>query len=103
VVKKQAANELKTHISERVPWQYKFSTEGISEVLKYAWSLVLQEDNIRTSNKTATLALIAQCYKDLLEMSTNATVVTDALQQLEKMKDQIVASNNPRPVVGNSK
>ena len=55
-LKKQAADELKTHISERVPWQYKISTEGISEVLKFAWSIILQD---KSSNKTATLALIS--------------------------------------------
>jgi|GEM_PF-5655989 len=87
-LKVQATEQMRTHISERLPWEYRICAEGISEVLKYAWSHILQED--AGINKVATLSLIVQCYKDLLDMSTNATVVTDALQQVERMKNQIL-------------
>jgi hypothetical protein len=87
-LKTQATEQMRTHISERLPWEYRICSEGLSEVLKYAWFLILQED--ARTNKVAILSLIAQCYKDLLNMSTNATVVTDALLQVEKMKNQIL-------------
>ena len=65
--------------------------QGIAEVLKYAWSITLQDDT--KANKMATLSLIAQCYKDRLEIATNAAVVTDALEQDEKMKQQILGTD----------
>lgn len=72
---------MRTHITERFPWENHICSEGTSEVLKYIWFLILQE--AARTNKVAILSLVVQCYKDLLDMSTNATVVTDALQQVE--------------------
>jgi hypothetical protein len=60
-------------------------------VLKHAWAIILQEDT--RANKIATLSLIAQCYKDRLEIATNESVVTEALQEVEKMKQQILGSD----------
>jgi hypothetical protein len=42
----------------------------------------LMEDNSKT-NKVAVRSLILQCHKDLLEISNNAFVVSDALAALE--------------------
>ena len=87
-LKRQATEQLKFHVQERLPWEYRACSQGIAEVLKYAWSIILQDDT--RANKIATLSLIAQCYKDRLEIATNAAVVTDALQQVGKMKQQIM-------------
>ena len=82
----QATEQLKYHVQERLPWEYRICSEGISQVIKHAWSVVLEGD--AKSNKTAALSLIAQCYKDRLEIATNAHVVTEALQHVERIKDQ---------------
>jgi hypothetical protein len=68
-LKEQATKELRYHVSERLPWQYKISVEGINEIIRYAWSLIL-DDNTK-QNKIALLALLANSYKDLLEITTN--------------------------------
>jgi hypothetical protein len=60
-------------------------SEGILEVLRYAWSLVLEQDN--KASKIATLALILQCYRDV---STNASVITEAMNEVERMKQQVL-------------
>src|SRR5262245_57391455 len=39
-LKVQAAEQMRTQISERLPWEYRICNEGISEVLRYAWSLI---------------------------------------------------------------
>lgn len=67
----EATRELQTHIRGRLPFEYKICAQGLQEVLKYAWSIILQDD-IKV-NKIATLSLIAQCYKDRLEIATNAS------------------------------
>ena len=100
-LKVQATEQMRTHISERLPWEYRICSEGISEVLRYAWSLIQQED--ARTNKVAILSLILQCYKDLLDMSTNGTVVTDALQQVERMKNQILELDSSKVQSSDSK
>jgi hypothetical protein len=92
---------MRTHINERLPWEYRICSESISEVLRYAWSLILQED--ARTNKVATLSLIVQCYKDLLDMSTNRKVVTDALHQVERMKNRILELDSSKVQSSDSK
>jgi len=85
-LKLQATEQLKFHIQERLPWEHKICSEGLSQVTKHAWSIVLEGD--AKTNKIAALSLIAQCYKDRLEIATNSHVVTEALQHVERMKNQ---------------
>jgi ribonuclease HII len=89
-LKLQAAEQLKFHIQERLPWEHKICSEGLSHIIKHAWSIVLEGD--AKTNKIAALSLIAQCYKDRLEIATNAHVVTEALQHVERIKNQ----DNPK-------
>jgi ribonuclease HII len=87
-LKAQATEQMRTHISEQLPWEYRICAEGISEVLKHAWRIVLEGD--AKASKISVLSLIAQSYKDRLEIATNAHVVTEALQHIEMMKNQIL-------------
>jgi DNA-binding MurR/RpiR family transcriptional regulator len=87
-LKRQSVEQMKFHIHERVPWAYRLCSQGIEEVLKYAWSLILNEGT--KVNKVAVLSLFEQCYKDQLEIATNAIVINEALSQLENMKQQIL-------------
>jgi ribonuclease HII len=84
-LKVQATEQLRFHIQERLPWEHKICSEGLSQVTKYAWSIILEGD--AKTNKIAALSLIAQCYKDRLEIATNANVVTEALQHVERMRN----------------
>lgn len=85
-LKAQATEQLKFHIQERLPWEHKICSEGLSQIIKHTWSIILEGD--AKTNKIAALSLIAQCYKDRLEIATNAHVVTEALQHVETMKNQ---------------
>ena len=60
----------------------------MNEIIRVAWSLILDENS--KQNKIALLALLANSYKDLLEITTNGSVVTEALQQIDKMKQEIL-------------
>jgi len=85
-LKVQATEQLSFHIQERLPWEHKICSEGLSQVIRHAWSTALEGD--AKTNKIAALSLIAQCYKDRLEIATNAHVVTEALQHVERIKNQ---------------
>jgi hypothetical protein len=93
-LREEATRELQTHLRGRLPFEYKICSQGLHEVLRYAWSLILQ-DNSR-ANKIATLSLIAQCYKDRLDIATNASVITSALQEVEKMKQEILGADTTK-------
>jgi hypothetical protein len=48
--KEQSVEELKTHIRERLPFTYKICAQGLQEVCRHAWALVLQEDRRQLRN-----------------------------------------------------
>ena len=85
-LKAQATEQLKFHIQERLSWEHKICSEGLSQIIKHTWSIVLEGD--AKINKIAALSLIAQCYKDRLEIATNANVVTEALQHVERINEK---------------
>jgi hypothetical protein len=91
-LKVQATEQMRMHMYERLPWEYRICTEGISEVIKHAWSIILEGD--AKINKISALSLIVQCYKDRLEIATNASVVTEALQHVERIKNQNITQKH---------
>lgn len=88
-----------THIHERLPMEYKICSEGINKVLQTAWNTILEEDT--KVNKTATLTLIAELYKTRLEMASNAFVITESLNQIEYVKEQILGFYNSKQATSN--
>lgn len=67
-MKAQATEQLKFHIQERLPWEHRICSEGLSLIIKHAWSIILEGDT--KENKIAALSLIAQCYKGARECLT---------------------------------
>ena len=76
---KQAHDNLQFHIQEQLPAQYRQCQNGLSQVLKMAWNIVLVESP-NQSNKLQALSLISDCYRHQMELATNGVVVTDAIK-----------------------
>jgi predicted transcriptional regulator len=100
-LKAKTIKELSTHLHEQLPTEYKICSEGINKILQKAWEIIFKEDS--RANKTATLALIMDCYKAKLEACTNAFVITESLNQIEFMKYQILGVYNSKQVTSESK
>jgi hypothetical protein len=76
---------------------------GINQVLKICWEIVnksriVKNDNgqtvTRTDNKTVlqALALINDCYKYIMDLTTNGVVITDAIKFVQKNKEKLTMS-----------
>jgi len=68
---KLAHDNLKYHLNQRVPQQYQRCCNGLEQVLRMAWNIVIK-DSVNQSNKLQALSLISDCYKYQMELSTNA-------------------------------
>jgi FixJ family two-component response regulator len=55
-LKVRATEQAKSHVNETLPWTYRICSEGISQVLQHAWSLIVNKD--AKVNKVAVLSLI---------------------------------------------
>jgi hypothetical protein len=76
---KQAQDNLKTHIQEKLPEQYQKCINGLNQVLKMGCNIV-NGDSSSPANRLQALALVSDSYKYQMDLTTNGVVITDAVQ-----------------------
>ena len=88
---------------ETLPEEYQNCVVGINQVLKICWDIVnksriINNDNDQavtmTDNKTVlqALALINDCYKYIMDLTTNGVVITDAIKFVQTNKENLTMS-----------
>jgi hypothetical protein len=99
-LRQQAQENLKTHINDKLPEEYQNCMVGINQVLKICWEIVNKSRNVNndngqtvtmTDNKTVlqALALINDCNKYKMELTTNGVVITDAIKFVQTNKERL--------------
>ena len=100
-LRQQAQENLKTHLNEKLPEEYQNCMVGINQVLKICWEIVNKSRNVNndnsgqtvtmTDNKTVlqALALINDCNKYKMDLTTNGVVITDAIKFVQTNKDKL--------------
>ena len=76
----QAKENLKTHIQDKLPDEYQKCMVGINQVLNIAWSIVNKSAEVDDKTRLQALALINDCNKYKMELTTNGVVITDAIK-----------------------
>ena len=87
-LRKQAQENLKSHIQEKLPDQYQKCMTGLNQVLKIGWNIVNTDSNT-AANRLQALALINNSYKYLMDLTTNGVVVTDAIKYVQGQMDHL--------------
>jgi hypothetical protein len=90
-LRKQAQENLKLHIQERLPEQYQKCMIGLNQVLKMGWDIV-HNDSSTAANRLQALALINDSYKYVMDLTTNGVVITDAIKFVQTNKDKLAIS-----------
>ncbi|CAN5240399.1 hypothetical protein BH18THE2_BH18THE2_41470 [soil metagenome] len=103
-IRQQAQKNLKSHIQDKLPEEYQNCMVGINQVLKICWEIVNKSRNINndndndqtvtmTDNKTLlqALALINDCNKYKMELTTNGVVITDAIKFVQTNKEKLMS------------
>jgi predicted transcriptional regulator len=97
----QARQNLQKHIQDKLPEEYQNCMTGINQVLKICWEIVNKSRNVNndngnqtvtmTDNKTVlqALALINDCNKYKMDLTTNGVVITDALKFVQTNKEKL--------------
>jgi hypothetical protein len=106
---RQGAQEnLKTHIQDKLPEEYQNCMVGINQVLKICWEIVNKSRNVNnndngqtvtmTDNKTVlqALALINDCNKYKMDLTTNGVVITDAIKSVQSNKEKLTMSTKEK-------
>jgi hypothetical protein len=84
-LRKQAKENLKSHIRDRLPEEYQKCMIGINQMLKISWDIV-------HNNRLQALALINDCNKYKMDLTTNDVVITDAIKFVQSSKEKLNAS-----------
>ena len=100
-----AQENLKTHIQQKLPEEYQNCMTGINQVLKICWEIVNKSRNVNNNNvngqtmtvidnKTVlqSLALINDCNKYKMDLTTNGFVITDAIKFVQTNKEKLTMS-----------
>jgi predicted transcriptional regulator len=99
-LREQAQLNLKTHINDKLPEEYQNCMTGINQVLKICWEIVNKSRSVNndngqtvtmTDNKTVlqALALINDCNKYKMDLTTNGVVITDAIKFVQTNKEKL--------------
>jgi hypothetical protein len=105
-LRKRAHQDLQTHIQRKLPEEYRRCLSGMNEVLKLSWQIADnnkgrqngQDHNDNSSNTMTTgddrtrlqaLALINDCYKYIMDLTTNGVVITDAIKFVQTNKEKL--------------
>jgi hypothetical protein len=104
-LRNEAQENLKTHIQDKLPEEYQKCMTGINQVLKICWEIVNKSRNANndnngptvtiTDNKTVlqALALINDCNKYKMDLTTNGVVITDAIKFVQTNKEKLTITS----------
>ena len=100
----QARQNLQKHIQDKLPEEYQYCMTGLNQVLKICWEIVnksrgVDNDNGQTVTMTdnkmvlQALALINDCNKYKMDLTTNGVVITDAIKFVQTNKEKLTMSS----------
>jgi hypothetical protein len=106
-LRQQAQINLRTHINDKLPEEYQNCMVGINQVLKICWEIVNKSRNVNNDNgngQTMTvidnktvlqaLALINDCNKYKMDLTTNGVVITDAIKFVQTNKERLMSKED---------
>jgi hypothetical protein len=85
---RQAKENLKVHIQDKLPEEYQKCMVGINQVLNMAWSIV-NKSVVDDKTRLQALALINDCNKYKMDLTTNGVVITDAIKYVQTSKEKL--------------
>jgi hypothetical protein len=89
---RQAKESLRTHIENKLPEEYQKCMVGINQVLNIAWSIVNKLEGVDDKTRLQALALINDCNKYKMALTTNGVVITDAIKFVQTNREKLTMS-----------
>jgi DNA-binding transcriptional regulator LsrR (DeoR family) len=86
-LRQEAQDNLERHIHEVVPEEYQKCMVGMKRNLKQTLEIAVTVSDPKT--KLQARAMANDCYRYIMDLCTNAGIVSDALKLIERKKEQI--------------
>jgi hypothetical protein len=106
-LRQNAQENLQKHIQQKLPEEYQRCLTGMNQVLKLSWQIANNtpkqngqdhNDNINTittgddRTRLQALSLINDCYKYIMDLTTNGVVITGAIKFVQTNKEKLSMS-----------
>ena len=102
-LRQNAQENLQKHIQQKLPEEYQRCLTGMNQVLKLSWQIANSDrqngqehnDNSNTitmideRTRLQALSLINDCYKYIMDLTTNGVVITDAIKFVQTNKEKL--------------
>lgn len=79
---KQTEDNLANHLSEGIPRQWAQCLQGLKTIMSEGWNIydsISTDNTVRITDKTTVLALIKDCYKHMLDLNADSTIVSECI------------------------
>jgi hypothetical protein len=93
---RQAKESLRTHVQDKLPEEYQKCMVGINHVLNMAWSIVNKSAVVDDKTRLQALALINDCNKYKMDLTTNGVVIADAMKFVQTNKEKLTISKESK-------
>jgi LPS O-antigen subunit length determinant protein (WzzB/FepE family) len=88
-LKEQAKEELQTHISERLPFEYTRAMTGMNNVLKRASEILDQATDNKI--KLEAMKLLIDLYKSVMSLATDGGIVERAMKIVKGLEQEDIS------------
>lgn len=98
-IHKQAQENIQNHLHETIPRQWTQCLEGLKTIMAEGWNIydsISADATIRITDKTSVLALIKDCYKHMLDLNADSTIVSECIN-FSKRANNKLQSYQPQP------
>jgi DNA replication protein DnaD len=85
-LKERARNELKTHLTERLPWEHARVTNGINNLLQRTHDIL--DKTTDPKMQLQTISVLTGLYSTVMSLATDAGVIEQSLKRLEVITDK---------------
>jgi hypothetical protein len=92
IIRQQARKNIQEHIQKRLPEEYNRCLVGLNEVLKTCWSIV-HKPGTDDKTKLQATAIINDSYKYIMDLTTNGSIVTDAIKHVTQIQKDVTVLN----------
>lgn len=89
---KQTEDNLANHLAEGIPRQWAQCLQGLKTIMAEGWNIydsISNDNTIRITDKTNVLALIKDCYKHMLDLNADSTIVNECINFSKRANNKL--------------
>jgi predicted transcriptional regulator len=85
-LKERARNELKTHLTERLPFEHARVTNGINDLLKKTHEIL--DNSTDPKMQLQTISVLTGLYSTVMTLATDAGIIEQSMKRIEVITDK---------------